>query len=81
MDYILNTLENLWNQTAFTSLDWKNYIMILVALLFLYLAIKKGFDGTIREEEESKYTSKDVQKVYQSVIKEIAKRYEDLEKH
>lgn len=44
------------------------------------IAIKKGFDGTIREEEESKYTSKDVQKVYQSVIKEIAKRYEDLEK-
>ena len=44
MDYILNTLENLWNQTAFTSLDWKNYIMILVALLFLYLAIKKGFE-------------------------------------
>ena len=44
------------------------------------IAIKKGFDGTIREEEECKYTSKDVQKVYQSVIKEIAKRYEDLEK-
>ena len=44
------------------------------------IAIKKGFDGTIREEEESKYTSKDVQKVYQSVIKEIVKRYEDLEK-
>lgn len=44
MDYILNTLENLWNQTAFVNLDWKNYIMILVALVFLYLAIKKGFE-------------------------------------
>lgn len=44
------------------------------------IAIKKGFDGTLREEEEAKYTSKDVQKVYQSVIKEICKKYKDAEK-
>lgn len=44
MEYVTNTLENLWNQTAFTSLSWGNYVMILVALVFLYLAIKKGFE-------------------------------------
>ena len=44
------------------------------------IAIKKGFDGTVHEEEESKYSAKDVQKVYQSVIKEICKKYKDAEK-
>ena len=44
------------------------------------IAIKKGFDGTVHEEEEAKYTAKDVQKVYQSVIKEICKKYKDVEK-
>ena len=41
------------------------------------MAIKKGFDGTVQEEEEPKYSTKDVQKVYQSVIKEINKKYKD----
>ena len=41
---IMNTLSNLWEQTAFMSLDWGNYVMILVALVFLYLAIKHGFE-------------------------------------
>ena len=44
------------------------------------IAIKKGFDGTVHEEEETKYTAKDVQKVYQNVIKEIGKKYKDAEK-
>lgn len=44
MGYVTNTLENLWNQTAFTSIGWGNYVMILVALVFLYLAIKKEFE-------------------------------------
>ena len=44
MDYVLNTLENLAKQTAFANLTWGNYLMILVALVFLYLAIKKGFE-------------------------------------
>ena len=44
MDYVLNTLENLARQTAFANLTWGNYLMILVALVFLYLAIKKGFE-------------------------------------
>ncbi|WP_274940713.1 sodium ion-translocating decarboxylase subunit beta [Chordicoccus furentiruminis] len=41
---ILDTLSNLANQTAFLSLTWGNYVMIVVALIFLYLAIKKGYE-------------------------------------
>ena len=44
MDYIANTLSNLWQQTAFTTMKPGNYIMVVVALVFLYLAIAKGFE-------------------------------------
>ena len=40
----MKTLSNLWEQTAFMNLEWGNYVMILVALVFLYLAIKHGFE-------------------------------------
>ena len=43
------------------------------------LAIKKGFDSIICDDEFV-YTSKDVQKVYQTVIKRIEKEYKDEEK-
>ena len=41
---IMNTLSNLWDQTAFMNLEWGNYVMIVVALVFLYLAIRHGFE-------------------------------------
>ena len=41
---ILDTLSNLLQQTAFMSLTWGNYVMIAVALVFLYLAIRKGYE-------------------------------------
>ena len=41
---MLETLSNLVHQTAFFNLTWGNYIMILVAFVFLFLAIKKGFE-------------------------------------
>ncbi|MDD5934764.1 MAG: sodium ion-translocating decarboxylase subunit beta [Clostridiales bacterium] len=44
MDYVLDTLQKLGDQMAFGTLYWGNYIMIAVALLFLYLAIKKGYE-------------------------------------
>lgn len=44
MDYIMTTLDNLVHQTAFFSLTWGNFIMILVACVFLYLAIRHGFE-------------------------------------
>ncbi len=44
MDYVVKTLSNLWDQTAFTSMSVGNYVMVVVALVFLYLAIAKGFE-------------------------------------
>ncbi|MCR5398185.1 MAG: sodium ion-translocating decarboxylase subunit beta [Lachnospiraceae bacterium] len=44
MDYISNTLNNLVHQTAFFNLTWGNYVMIVVACIFLYLAIAKEFE-------------------------------------
>ena len=37
------------------------------------IAIKKGFDSV----EDSKYTENDVTKVYESVVKDITKKYSD----
>lgn len=44
MDYIISTLQNLADQTAFSTLYWGNYVMIAFALFFLWLAIAKGFE-------------------------------------
>ncbi|HIQ99145.1 MAG TPA: sodium ion-translocating decarboxylase subunit beta [Candidatus Scybalocola faecavium] len=44
MDYILNTLDSLVHQSAFFNLTYGNFIMILVACVFLYLAIAKGYE-------------------------------------
>ena len=44
MEYIVNTLGNLVEQTAFMNLTWGNFIMIGVACVFLYLAIARGFE-------------------------------------
>ncbi len=44
MDYIITTLGNLLGQTAFVSLTWGNYLMIIVAGIFLFLAIKKDYE-------------------------------------
>lgn len=42
----MDVLQNLLHQTAFANgtVDWRSYIMILVAFVFLYLAIKKGYE-------------------------------------
>ena len=39
MSYVGETLTNLLHQTAFFNLTWGNYVMILVAFIFLYLAV------------------------------------------
>ncbi len=41
---ILDTLSNLLSQTAFMNLSWGNYVMIVVAFVFLYLAIAKDYE-------------------------------------
>ncbi|MBQ1823238.1 MAG: sodium ion-translocating decarboxylase subunit beta [Lachnospiraceae bacterium] len=44
MNYIAETMSNLLHQTAFVNLTWGNFIMIVVAGIFLYLAIAKDFE-------------------------------------
>ena len=44
MAYITNTLSNLVRQSAFLNLTWGNLVMIIVACIFLYLAIAHDFE-------------------------------------
>ena len=44
MSYVGETLSNLLGQTAFATMTFGNVIMILVAFVFLYLAIAKDFE-------------------------------------
>ena len=44
MDNVLEILQNLAEQTGFYNLTWGNLLMILVAFVFLYLAIGRGFE-------------------------------------
>jgi len=41
---IVDTLNNLVHQTAFFNLSWGNYLMMVIACVFLYLAIKKDYE-------------------------------------
>ncbi len=43
MDFA-STFDNLLHQMAFFNLTWGNFVMIAVAFVFLYLAIRKGFE-------------------------------------
>jgi len=44
MDYLLNTLSDLFKASGFTNITYKNVIMIIVACVLLYLAIKKDYE-------------------------------------
>ena len=44
MEKVLDILNNLAHQTAFFNLTWGNYVMIVIACVFLYLAIKKEYE-------------------------------------
>ena len=44
MDYIIDIIKNLAEQSAFSSLTYKNFIMIGVACFFLFLAIKYQYE-------------------------------------
>jgi len=44
MDYVLDIINSLIHQTAFFGLEGGNYIMIIIACIFLFLAIKKGYE-------------------------------------
>ena len=44
MDMFLDTLLDLWNESGFANMTWKNGVMILISFFFLFLAIKKKFE-------------------------------------
>jgi sodium ion-translocating decarboxylase beta subunit len=44
MSYVASTLGNLLHQTAFANLTVGNFVMIVIAGIFLYLAIAKDFE-------------------------------------
>lgn len=44
MNYLLNTLNDLYKASGFQNITYKNVIMILVACMLLYLAIKKDYE-------------------------------------
>ncbi len=44
MSSFTDVFKNLALQTGFATLTWKHYVMILIACVFMYLAIVKGFE-------------------------------------
>ncbi len=44
MDLIVQVLQGLWQDSGLHVLTWQNGVMILVAFVFLFLAIKKKFE-------------------------------------
>lgn len=40
----LKSIESLFNSSGLASLDWQNYVMIGIAIVLLYLAIKKEYE-------------------------------------
>ncbi len=43
-DFLLNKASELLETTAFSSLEWGNLIMIMVGMIFIYLAIAKDYE-------------------------------------
>lgn len=44
MEILSAALIDFYNSTSFAIMDWRSLVMIGVSLLFMYLAIKKGFE-------------------------------------
>jgi oxaloacetate decarboxylase beta subunit len=40
----LDAIKGLWTDSGFTQLGWQNYVMIAVACVLMYLAIKKQYE-------------------------------------
>ena len=44
MDFIIEILKGIWESSGLALLQWQNAVMILVSIVFLYLAIVKKFE-------------------------------------
>ena len=40
----MNDLQDFWNSTGFTSIDWQDGVLILIGVIFIYLAITKEWE-------------------------------------
>ena len=43
-DTFINTIVNLWNESAFCNISWQQALMLLVSFVLMYLAIVKQFE-------------------------------------
>ncbi len=44
LDVFLNTIQNLWNNSAFCNITWQQGLMLLIAFFLMYLAIVKQYE-------------------------------------
>ena len=44
LDGFVSAIQGLWNDSGIIGLDWRNYVMIAVACVLIYLAIGKQFE-------------------------------------
>ena len=44
LDVFLNTIQNLWNSSAFCNITWQQGLMLLIAFFLMYLAIVKQYE-------------------------------------
>lgn len=44
METFLKTVADLWSTSGLAAITWRECLMILIAFVFMYLAIKKGFE-------------------------------------
>ncbi len=44
IDVFLNTLQDLWNNSAFCNITWQQGIMLLISFFLMYLAIVKQYE-------------------------------------
>lgn len=44
LDVFLNTIQNLWNNSAFCNITWQQGLMLLISFFLMYLAIVKQYE-------------------------------------
>ncbi|MEG0614172.1 MAG: sodium ion-translocating decarboxylase subunit beta [Oscillospiraceae bacterium] len=44
LDTFVNTIQDLWAESGLAAMTWQNLLMIAIAFVFMFLAIKKGYE-------------------------------------
>ena len=72
MNLIFEVLKGLWESSGFAALSWQNGVMIGVAFVFLFLAIKKKYEDL--NEETIKPNWYDELRYSSSLKKKVSKK-------